>query len=113
MRYLFTTALVAILLSSPPAVANPDGDEEALATFMRAHLRTLAACYQTDDGASKATLTLEVQTSGEVSQVGVEPAEHPGWASCVTRRIRGWKFPSFGGEAKQVKWPLLYLQPSK
>lgn len=104
---------VVVLAASARATAQegrPTDAEEQLISYMRTRMRSLAACYELGSTTPrKATVTLQVQPGGDVTEVSVESANSRGWSSCVSERIRAWKFPAFAGNARSVSYPLLYV----
>jgi hypothetical protein len=61
----------------------------------------------------KGQLALEVQPGGGVSKVTVDDRYPEAVSRCLTRRVKGWRFPAFRGEPRRLTWSLVYVSSER
>lgn len=97
------------------------------ASFRRSIERTVAAhrddlrvCYEErlltkPELAGAVEVVLTVNAAGQVTSSKHDPAQttidDPELIKCLTRAIRGWKFPRSTGEPVTVSFPLVFVVP--
>lgn len=93
---------VSVSRGNPPKDLLDDGD---ISGVVNRNLRTVKFCYcealKKDPGfEGQAIVEMQIQTTGKVQTVGVQPdemAENP-FGKCLTVRVAKWEFPPFTGK---------------
>ena len=57
----------------------------------------------------KGNLSVEVQPPGDVSDVIVEGALPANVVACVSNRVRAWRFPPFGWQARRLRYSVVFV----
>jgi len=93
------------------AHSRPLRSDDAQTVYLRGRLRTLVGCFALagDSARSKGHLSVEVQPVGEVSDVVLEGPIPATMVSCVAARVRAWRFPPFDGQARRLRYSLVFV----
>lgn len=92
-------------------------DADAIRRVISDNRQAVSFCYQRErmrnsDLKGRVDFTVTVEPAGNVSSVGTDTPAFKGstLATCISDKIKDWRFPSFKGAAKQVHVPFV-LQP--
>jgi hypothetical protein len=96
---------------SPPSTAARDrAREDAQTAFLRSRLRSLLGCFALGGAMrAKGNLSVEVQPPGDVSDVIVEGGLPASVVTCVASRVRAWRFPPFDGQARRLRYSVVFV----
>jgi hypothetical protein len=97
--------------SPAPPASMARARDDAQTAYLRVRLRTLLGCFALAgaSGRAKGNLSVEVQPVGEVSDVVLEGPLPASVVACVAGRVRGWRFPPFDGQARRLRYSLVFV----
>lgn len=109
MRY---SLALLVSLVAVPASAEPRANVETAAVQSR--ISSVRSCWERavreEPTPSKATLAIEVDAEGTVTNVTVDPLPAR-LVGCIAGRVRTWHFPS--GGARQLSYPIVLIADEK
>jgi hypothetical protein len=90
--------------------------DDQVVRVIRQNLGAVKGCYAVEEragtvGSGKAIVSLEINQSGEVSEVKVDaPAfRESKLPACVSTRAKGWTFPKFTEGPKKFSYPFVFV----
>jgi len=95
---------------------SPDGklDQNMIRNVVNARKKSVSICYQREikrnsNLRGKMEFLVTVQPTGNVSRASVETPTFKGTelAGCIAEKIRGWRFPAFGGQPQKIVVPFV------
>jgi hypothetical protein len=102
-----TLALLAMLLGGSALASESD---EILFAQVRVRMRSLQRCGDISvTRSAKATVHMQVDPQGAVSEVTVDGIAPDALITCVATRVRGWRFSPFSGEARKLTYPIVFV----
>ena len=113
-----TTTLLAIILASVHAFAEPRAPEGAervaIGNYVRAHMQPLDDCYDRRLATvptlrGKLILRFEIASKGEVAEVSADGMQDAKLIECVVKQVKTWQFEGPpAGVTLRVAYPISF-----